>query len=435
MQVSVLGIDLGKNVCSIVGLDAAGAVVLRRRVKRETLIGLAAKLPRCIVGMEACCGAHHIGRLFANQGHDVRLMSPEYVRPYVKAQKNDDRDAEGIAEAATRPTMRFVELKAQDQLDMQTLHRSRDRLVGERTALINQLRAILLERGIVVPQGKRNLERHLAVLLDGEEAPGMSPRMRLLIADGRAQWQELDYRIAVFDAEFAAFTKENEDAKRLATIPGVGVMIASAMIAAIGKAEAFEHGRDLSAWLGLVPRQSTTGGKPKLLGISKRGNKYLRKLLIHGARAALPHIAERDTALGRWVRDCSPACVRMSPLWRWPTNWRGSPGRCCGLLLPGGEAPASLRKIPEAVAIARHFLQADKPVAAICHGPQLLIATGLMVGRTATCYRAVKRELEAAGANYLDCEVVVDGNLVTSRQPADIPAFMRAIFRITRLSR
>jgi transposase len=302
MQVSVLGIDLGKNVCSVVGLDASGSVVLRRRVKRETLIGLAAKLPRCIVGMEACCGAHHIGRLFANQGHDVRLMSPEYVRPYVKAQKNDDRDAEGIAEAATRPTMRFVELKAQDQLDMQTLHRSRDRLVGERTALINQLRAILLERGIVVPQGKRNLERHLAVLLDGEEAPGMSPRMRLLIADGRAQWQELDRRIAVFDAEFAAFTKENEDAKRLATIPGVGVMIASALTSAIGKAEAFEHGRDLAAWLGLVPRQSTTGGKPRLFGISKRGNKYLRKLLIHGARAALPHIAERDTALGRWAK-------------------------------------------------------------------------------------------------------------------------------------
>lgn len=299
MKVSVLGIDLGKNVCSVVGLDAAGAVVLRRRVKRETLIGLAAKLPRCILAMEACCGAHHLGRLFADQGHDVRLMSPEYVRPYIKAQKNDDRDAEGIAEAATRPTMRFVELKAQEQLDMQTLHRSRDRLVGERTALINQLRAILLERGIVVPQGKRHLERHLAALLDGQDARGLSPRMRLLIADGRAQWQELDRRIAVFDAEFEAFMKESEDAKRLATIPGISVMIASALIAAIGKAESFEHGRDLSAWLGLVPRQSTTGGKPKLFGISKRGNKYLRKLLIHGARAALPHLAEHDTAPGR----------------------------------------------------------------------------------------------------------------------------------------
>jgi transposase len=152
MDISVLGVDLGKNVCSVVGLDASGAVVLRRRAKRETLIALAAKLSPCVVAMEACCGAHHLGRVFAGHGHDVRLMSPEYVRPYVKAQKNDDRDAQGIAEAATRPTMRFVGLKSQEQLDMQTLHRSRDRLVGERTALINQLRAILLERGIVAPQ-------------------------------------------------------------------------------------------------------------------------------------------------------------------------------------------------------------------------------------------------------------------------------------------
>ena len=145
--------DLGKNVCSVVGFDGAGKAVMRRKVRRETLIGLAAKLPPCMVAMEACCGAHHLGRVFAAHGHDVRLMSPEYVRPYIKAQKNDDRDAEGIAEASTRPTMRFVELKSQDQLDMQTLHRSRDRLVGERTALINQLRAILLERGFVAPQG------------------------------------------------------------------------------------------------------------------------------------------------------------------------------------------------------------------------------------------------------------------------------------------
>ena len=302
MKVSVLGIDLGKNVCSVVGLDASGAVVLRRRAKRETLIALAAKLSPCVVAMEACCGAHHVGRVFAAHGHEVRLMSPEYVRPYVKAQKNDDRDAEGIAEAATRPTMRFVALKSQEQLDMQTLHRSRDRLVGERTALINQLRAILLERGIVVPRGKRKLEEYLVSLMDGQNEQGLSARMGMLIADGRTQWTELDRRIAAFDAEFARWSKENEDARRLMTVPGVGVTIASALIAAVGKAETFEHGRDLAAWLGLVPRQSTTGGKPKLLGISKRGNKYLRKLLIHGARAALPHVAERDTALGRWVK-------------------------------------------------------------------------------------------------------------------------------------
>ena len=212
-NISVLGVDLGKNVCSVVGLDASGAVVMRRRMRRETLIGLAEKLPACIVGMEACCGSHHLGRVFASHGHDVRLMSPEYVRPYVKAQKNDDRDAEGIAEAATRPTMRFVELKSQDQLDMQTLHRSRDRLVGERTALINQLRAILLERGMVAPQGKRKLEQFLAVLMDERGGAGLSPRMVLLVEDARAQWAELDRRIAAFDAEFVRWAKENEEAQ------------------------------------------------------------------------------------------------------------------------------------------------------------------------------------------------------------------------------
>ena len=185
MDISVLGVDLGKNVCSVVGLDASGAVVMRRKVRRETLIAVAEKLPPCVVGMEACCGAHHLGRVFAAHGHDVRLMSPEYVRPYIKAQKNDDRDAEGIAEAATRPTMRFVELKSQDQLDMQTLHRSRDRLVSERTALINQLRAILLERGMVAPQGKRKLEQFLAVLMDEQGGAGLSPRMIVLVADAR----------------------------------------------------------------------------------------------------------------------------------------------------------------------------------------------------------------------------------------------------------
>jgi transposase len=302
MGIAVLGIDLGKNVCSVVGLDEAGTVVLRRRIRRDTLIALVGKMPACIGAMEACCGAHHLGRLFTAHGHDVRLMSPEYVRPYVKAQKNDDRDAEGVAEAATRPTMRFVEVKSEAQLDMQTLHRSRDRLVGERTALINQLRAILLERGLIAPQGKHKLEQYLVALMDEHEGRGLSPRMRTLVADMRTQWRELDGRIAAFDAEFVSWARENVDARRLASIPGVGVMIATALVAAIGRAESFARGRDLAAWLGLVPRQSTTGGKPRLLGISKRGNKYLRKLLIHGARAALPHVAERDTPLGRWAK-------------------------------------------------------------------------------------------------------------------------------------
>ena len=303
MKIAVLGIDLGKNVCSLVGLDENGAVVMRRRVRRDLLVAHVGKLPPCIAGMEACCGAHHLGRLFAARGYDVRLMPPEYVRPYIKAQKNDDRDAEGIAEAATRPAMRFVEIKTEAQLDMQTLHRSRDRLVGERTALINQLRAVLLERGIVVPQGKRKLEHYVIDLMQEPEERTLSARMRMLVADMRAQWQELDRRIAAFEAEFVSYARESTEARCLMSIPGVGVITATALIAAIGKAETFKHGRDLAAWLGLVPRQSTTGGKPRLMGISKRGNTYLRKLLIHGARAALPHAAERDTPLGRWAKD------------------------------------------------------------------------------------------------------------------------------------
>jgi transposase len=196
-------------------------------------------------------------------------------------------------------------VKSQDQLDMQTLHRSRDRLVGERTALINQLRAILLERGMVAPQGKRKLEQFLAVLMDERGGAGLSPRMVLLVEDARAQWAEIDRRIAAFDAEFVRWVKGNEEARRLMTIPGVGAIVASALVAAVGQAESFERGRDLAAWLGLVPRQFTTGGKPKLLGISKRGNKYLRRQLIHGARAALPYVVERDTPLGRWAKDLS----------------------------------------------------------------------------------------------------------------------------------
>jgi transposase len=267
-------------------------------MRPESIPAFASKLPTCIVAMEACCGAHHLGRLLTAQGHTVRLMSPEYVRPYVKAQKNDDRDAEAIAEAATRPTMRFVELKSAEQLDMQTLHRARDRLIGKRTALINQLRGFLLERGITVPQGRRKLEQHLTTMPNADTDTSLSARMRQLIEDMRAEWFDLDQRIVAFDNEFAAQARRDADARRLATIPGIGVLNATALAAAIGKAETFARGRDLAAWLGLVPRQITTGGKPRLVGITKRGNKYLRKLLIHGARAAMPVLAASATPLG-----------------------------------------------------------------------------------------------------------------------------------------
>lgn len=302
MQIAVLGIDLGKNSCSLVGFDEAGAVVKRRRMRPESIPALTKTMAACVIAMEACCGAHHLGRILAAQGHTVRLMSPEYVRPYVKAQKNDDRDAEAIAEAATRPTMRFVELKSEEQLDMQTLHRARDRLVGERTALINQLRAILLERGMTVPQGRRKLEQYLAAMSDAGDDTSLSLRMRRLIDDMRAEWLELDRRIAALDNEFAASARGDADARRLATIPGIGVLNATALVAAVGTAHTFARGRDLAAWLGLVPRQITTGGKPRLVGITKRGNKYLRKLLIHGARSAMPALAASSTPLGGWLQ-------------------------------------------------------------------------------------------------------------------------------------
>jgi transposase len=251
--------------------------------------------------MEACCGAHHLGRVLAAQGHTLRLMSPEYVRPYVKAQKNDDRDAEAIAEAATRPTMRFVTLKSEDQLDMQTLHRVRDRIVAERTSLMNQLRAILLERGIIVPKGRAKLRLRISELIL-QPCEELSPRIRLLIEDMLTRWQALDDRIAAFDAEFAAEARQNEAARRLTAIPGIGALNATALVAAIGDAQTFGRGRDLAAWLGLVPRQATTGGKPRLLGISKRGSRYLRKMLIQGARSALPTLSRSQTLLGQWLR-------------------------------------------------------------------------------------------------------------------------------------
>lgn len=302
MNIAVLGIDLGKNVCSVVGLGERGQVLVRRRLKRLGVVEFAGQFPGCVVAMEACCGAHHLGRQLAAQGHEVRLMSPEYVRPYVKAQKNDDRDAEAIAEASLRPTMRFVPVKSEVQSDLQSLHRARERLIAERTALINHLRAVLLERGIIVAQGRRKLEKALpSILVDA--ALGISPRVRQLISDLREEWHTLDDRIASFDTELVSLARTDEAARRLATVPGIGAINATALVAAVGDGSAFARGRDMAAWLGLVPRQATTGGKPRLLGISKRGNRYLRKNLIHGARSALPYLVLRNTSLGRWLTE------------------------------------------------------------------------------------------------------------------------------------
>ena len=300
MTITMLGIDLGKTLCSVVGLDAGGAVVLRRRLRRSSLAAFIAKLPACAIGMEACCGAHHLGRQFSDMGHAVRLMPPEYVKPYVKSHKNDDRDAEAIAEAASRPTMRFVAIKEQDQLDIQTLHRARERLVGERTAVINQLRGILFDRGIIISKGRPRLNRWLRDELPS--APSLTDRMRQLIDDMVEQLRALSDRITKLDREFEALARDEPCANRLRTVPGIGALNATALAAAVGDASMFAKGRDFAAWLGLVPRQITTGGRPRLVGISKRGSTYMRVLLIHGARSAMPGLAKTDTILGAWLR-------------------------------------------------------------------------------------------------------------------------------------
>lgn len=301
MTIVILGIDLGKNLNSVVGLDGDGRVVLRRRVRRATLAELARTLAPCIVGMEACRGAHNIGRLFAAHGHEVRLMSPEYVRPYVRTQKNDDNDAEGIAEATTRPTMRFVELKSQDRLDLQSVHRVRSRLVAARKSLLNQIRAILLERGHTFRQGRAVLAREIDVLL-AEPPSDLSARILAMLVEVRTEWHALDRRIDALNGELTEHARTDAAASRLTSIPGIGVLGATALVAAVGDGEVFGRTRDLAAWLGLVPRQMTTGGKPRLLGITKRGNRYLRMLLIHGVRAAMPGLSKQETSLGHWLR-------------------------------------------------------------------------------------------------------------------------------------
>lgn len=284
MEIRTIGIDLGKTSFHAVGLDAHGAVVVRRRFSRPQLMHYLATLPPCLIGMEACCGAHHIGRAGVGYGHDVRLMPPKYVRPFVKAQKNDYLDAEAIAEAVQRPTMRFVPLKTVDQLDLQAVHRVRARLVARRTGVINQLRAFLLERGVTPRTGREHLARILPELLK-DIGDALSPSMQQIIQDLRDEWRTVEERIQTLTRQLTGIARQDAACQRLVEIPGFGALTSTALVAAIGSGHTFRKGRDLAAWLGLVPLQRTTGGKPTLLGISKRGNSYLRRLLLQGARS------------------------------------------------------------------------------------------------------------------------------------------------------
>lgn len=300
MDIKVLGIDLGKTVCSLAGLDEAGAVVFRKRIQRHRLLDFLDGLPACVVAMEACGGAHHIGRFCLQHGHEPRLMSPLYVQPYAKVHKNDDRDAEAIAEAASRPKMSFVAIKSEAQLDLQALHRARERLVTNRTRLINQGRGFLMERGIRVGTGRHIFQKELN-RLTVEGTADLSRRMLLMLSDMASELDVINDRVAAIDAEIKALAKADADMQRLMEIPGVGPTIATALVAAVGTGSSFDKGRDLAAWLGLVPRQITTGGKAKLIGISKHGNRYLRKLFIHGARTVLHLVRDRTSPITAWA--------------------------------------------------------------------------------------------------------------------------------------
>lgn len=286
MEIKTIGIDVGKSWFHLVGCNQAGKPVSRHKLNRGQLAQFIANLPQCLIGMEACPGSQHLARAFQRGGHDVRLIAPKFVKPYVKSQKNDFNDAEAIAEAVSRPTMRFVSVKSNEQLDLQAVHRIRERLVNERTAVINQIRGFLIEYGLPVKVGRASLRRDLPGILENAEN-GLSPRMRQLIVALREHWHALEEQIAQHTHDIELVAKRNDDCRRLVTVPGIGPLGATALIAAVGNGAMFNKGRELAAWLGLVPRQQSTGGKPTLLGISKRGNRYLRMLIIHGARSCL----------------------------------------------------------------------------------------------------------------------------------------------------
>jgi transposase len=274
MKISVLGIDLGKNVFHLFGVDGHGRTVYHRKLSRSKLSVFMAKLPSCLVGMEACAGAHHLARVFGSYGHEVRLMSPQFVKPYVKSNKNDYLDAEAICEAVQRPTMRFVPVKSIESQDIQSLHRARSRAVVNRTAQVNQIRGFLLEYGLTVPQGIAALRRRLPELLEDAEN-GLTEAFRELLLELTEELRHLDDRVAGYDARIFDVARNSEVCQRLQTIPGIGPVVATAIVAGIGDGSAFKNARQVSAWVGLVRRQHSTGGRQVLLGISKRGEMFI----------------------------------------------------------------------------------------------------------------------------------------------------------------
>jgi transposase len=300
MEIRTIGIDLGKTVFHFVGVNARGEVVVRKKGSRTQLLRFTSNLRECLVGMEACGGSHFLGRALREQGHDARLMPAQYVKPYVKTNKNDYIDAEACAEAVTRPTMRFVPIKTDDQLDLQTLHRVRERWVVRRTGVINQIRGLLLERGITIRKGRHHIEESLPGILEDADNK-LSGALRVLMTQLRSEMQYLHGQIEESDKLIARICGELEQCRRLVAIPGIGPITATATVAAIGNGAAFKKGRGFSAWLGVVPGEHSTGGKQKLTGTSRRGNKYLRKLFVQGAHTVLLQKTKQSSGLSTWL--------------------------------------------------------------------------------------------------------------------------------------
>lgn len=309
MNAVTLGIDIGKRVFHVVGLAADGRVVLREKLTRDRLHHMFATYPKCVLAMETCCGAQYLGRKAAYYGHDVRLIPAQHVRPFVKSQKNDFNDATALAEVARLPSMRIVPLRSIEQLDVQAYHRARQRLVEQRNGMTSQIRGLLLDRGIAIPQGLYPLRTNVPTIID-DASNELTDTFRQLLISLLALWRQAEAAIEELTAHIRRLSLDNDTCRRLQTVPGIGPLVSTALVSAVGNASTFRSSRDLAAWVGLVPRQHTTGGKPRLLGITKRGNSHLRRLFVQGARALWVWKDKRNDPLHTWIRSLAS---RMHP--------------------------------------------------------------------------------------------------------------------------
>ncbi|NJO03945.1 MAG: IS110 family transposase [Bacteroidia bacterium] len=295
-----IGIDIAKNVFQIHGVDKNDKCILRKKISRRSMIEFFSNLPPCIIGMEACGGSHFWARKLTSMGHTVRLIAAKFVKPYVKNNKNDARDAEAICEAISRPGMNFVPVKNVEQHDLQSLHRIRELTKKNRTALVNQIRGLLMEYGIVINRGVSHARKNIPVILEDADNE-LTATARDMIGELHRDLLSLDLKLNTYDQRISAIAKSSETCKRLMAIDGVGELTATALLAAVGNAHQFKNGRALAAWIGLVPRQHSSGGKTRLSGISKHGNSYLRTLLVHGGRAVIQNCDKKDDSTSKWL--------------------------------------------------------------------------------------------------------------------------------------